>query len=249
MFQPADIEGGKTIAMLRNVCHNQTITINGKLTKLYGKKGCLQQFKEARRSSHREKCNNQGCFFWEFFVDQAQEPQSNEFGNFIFRDDKFGRYVSGACYGSTLEEVADITDAVDPSVDEQDLATKEAVVKVIGVSSMLKYHSYIGCKKKLEDLDESKKGITCPSCSLVQKASAVSKQWLVKFLVEDKEKCNSFHLTAFHAVVCELMSYFGLNDNQSIDNLKFALLDLDDIKAIYGPRNNTILELNSDLFA
>lgn len=72
-------------------------------------------------------------------------------------------------------------DIAAPSVEEQDLARKGAVVKLIGISGVHKYHSCSGCKKKIENVDESKKAVTCSACSLFQRTSSISKQWVVNF--------------------------------------------------------------------
>ena len=95
----------------------------------------------------------------------------------------------------------------------------------------------------MENFDESKVAVTCSSCNLFQKTSKVSKQWVVKFLVEHKQECNRFQLTAFHAVVSQLMSMLGLPENTNEDDLKLAFLNLDEFAPVYDARNNAIIEL------
>lgn len=73
----------------------------------------------------------------------------------MYKDETFRRYISSARQGSTLDLVDDIVDIAAPSVDEQDLARKEAVVELIGISGVQKYHGCSKCKKKIENVDES----------------------------------------------------------------------------------------------
>ena len=164
-----------------------------------------------------------------------------KFQNFVYKDDRFGRYIGTAREGSSLVKISDMEDALEPKVDEPDLAKKNTVVSIIGISSVHKYHSCAGCRKKIENFDENKPVVTCTSCNLMQKTSKVTKQWVVKFLVEHKQNYNRFQLTAFHAVVSQLLAARGLPENE--DDLKLAFLDLDEFAPVYDARNNTIIEL------
>ncbi len=56
------------------------------------------------------------------------------------------------------------------------------------------------------------------------KTLSILKQWVVKLLVEDKCNCNRFPLTAFHAVVRQLMSNLGLEADISEEDLKVSVL-------------------------
>lgn len=68
---------------------------------------------------------------------------------------------------------------------------------------------------------------------------------MVKLFVEEPGG-NSFHLTAFHAAVRQLMAKCGreslLND-MSLLELKHFLLSLDGIKVVYNCTNNSIKEV------
>lgn len=67
--------------------------------------------------------------FWEYFVDMGEEGKTYKFENFVYKDDRFGRYIGTAREGSSLVEIDDMKDALEPKVDEPDLAKKNAVVK------------------------------------------------------------------------------------------------------------------------
>ena len=134
-------------------------------------------------------------------------------------------------------------DAFEPKVDEPDVAKKNTVVSIIGISSVHKYHSCAGCRTKIENFDENKPVVTCTSCNRMQKTSKVTKQWVVKFLVEHKQNSNCFQLTAFHAFVSQLLAALGLPENVKKDDLKLAFLNLDEFVPVYDARNNTIIEL------
>ena len=80
----------------------------------------------------------------------------------------------------------------------------------------------------------------------MQKTSKVTKQGVVKFLVEHKQNSNRFQITAFHAfhaVVSQLLAALGLPENVKKDDLKLAFLNLDEFVPVYDARNNTIIEL------
>ena len=86
--------------------------------------------------------------------------------------------------------------------------------KVDFAQGSYKCHSCGGCKRKIKNFDEIKVVVTCTACNLFQKTSKVSKQWVVKFsLVEHKVNSNRFQLTAFYAVVSQLMTTLGLPDD------------------------------------
>ena len=243
LFKAADLDSGNTVASLTTICHNQTVTINAKLIKLYGSKRVPTNNLTKQEGLLTDNTGTIKVVFWESFVNMGEEGKSYEFTNFVYKDDRFGRYIGSAREGSSLVEIDDIKDALDPKVDEPDLAKKDAVMMIIGISSVQKYHSCTGCKKKIENFDETKVAVTCTACNLFQKTSKVSKQWVVKFLVQHKENSNRFQLTAFHAVVSQLMTTLGLPDDTKEDDLKLSLLDLEEFAPIYDSRNNTIIEL------
>ncbi|CAB3992296.1 Hypothetical predicted protein [Paramuricea clavata] len=94
----------------------------------------------------------------------GEEGKSYKFKNFVYKDDRFGRYIGSAWEGSSLVEIDDIKDALDPKVDEADLAKKDAVMMIIGISSVQKYQFCSSCKKKIENFDETKVAVTCTAC-------------------------------------------------------------------------------------
>ena len=140
----------------------------------------------AKKSSNQQSDKTRGPFdrynwnkkvvFWESFVDMGEEGKTYKFQNFVYKDDRFGRYIGTAREGSSLVEISDMEDALEPKVDEPDLAKKNTVVSIIGISSVHKYHSCAGCRKKIENFDENKPVVTCTSCNLMQKTSKVTKQ-------------------------------------------------------------------------
>ena len=237
-FEPPKLESGNTVASLTTVCHNQMVTINGKLVKLYGSKKVPTNNLTKQEGLLTDTTGTIKVVFWEHFVDMGEQGKTYKFENFVYKDDRFGRYVGTAREGSSLVEIDDMKDALDPKVDEPDLAKKNAVVSTIGISSVHKYHSCAGCKKKIENFDESKPVVTCTSCNLIQKTSKVTKQLVVKFLVEHKQNSNRFQLTAFHAVVSQLLAALSLPENVNEDDLKLAFLDLDEFAPVYDARNN-----------
>jgi len=104
-------------------------------------------------------------------------------------------------------------------VNERELAEREIECTVLGVSDATKYYSCRNFKKKIES--DGKLG-HC-SCEMSQKVSAANIQWVVKLFVEEPEG-KAIHLTAFHAVVRQLMAKCGrtsLSNEMSPLELKF----------------------------
>ena len=62
--------------------------------------------------------------FWEHFVDMGEEGKTYKFENFVYKDDRFGRYIGTAREGSSLVEIDDMKDAPDPKLMSQILQRK-----------------------------------------------------------------------------------------------------------------------------
>ena len=90
-FQPAKLETCNTVASLTTVCHNQTVTINGKLVKLYGSKKVPTNNLTKQEGLLTDTTGTIKVVFWESFVDMG-EDKTYKFQNFVYKDDRFGRY-------------------------------------------------------------------------------------------------------------------------------------------------------------
>lgn len=99
-FGPTDMEGDKTVVSLRNVCPNQTVTLRGKLTKLYGLKKLPSCNLTKQEGLVTDSTGSIKVVFWESFVDMAQEGKSYDFKNFTYKNDNYGIYISTAKEGS-----------------------------------------------------------------------------------------------------------------------------------------------------
>ena len=95
-------------------------------------------------------------------------------------------------------------------------------MKIIGIGSVHKYHCCAGCKK-IENFNESQVAVTCTACNLMEKSSKVSKQWVVKLLVDHKQ--NSSHF-------------------QADDHTRLARkCQQGTVTSVYDAQNNAIIEL------
>lgn len=109
------------------------------------------------------------------------------------------------------------------------------------MSDVTKYHSCCNCKKKIE-VDGK---IAHCSCGMSQKISAACIQWVAKLFVEEPGG-NTFHLTAFHAAVRQLVVKCGGEssfDEMSPLELKCLLLSLDKIRVVYNSTKNSKKEV------
>lgn len=107
------------------------VTINGKLVKLYGSKKVPTNNLTKQEGLLTDTTGTIKVVFcnWEYFVDMGEAGKTYKFENFVYKDDRFGRYIGTAREGSSLVEIDDMKDALEPKVDEPDLAKKNAVVK------------------------------------------------------------------------------------------------------------------------
>ena len=151
-FEPAKLESGNTVASLTTVCHNQMATINGKLVKLYGSKKVSTNNLTKQEGLLTDTTGTIKVVFWEHFVDMGKEGKTYKFENFVYKDDRFGRYVGTAREGASLVEINDMKDALDQKVDEPDLAKKNAVVSIIGISSVRSITVVLAVRRKLKIL-------------------------------------------------------------------------------------------------
>lgn len=142
----------------------------------------------------------------------------------------------------SIDQIDDIQGKLAPVIDECDLANKEMKVNVVGVSSAHKYQCCCSCKKKIEGGENA---VTCPSCNMTQKVSALSVQWVVKLYVEDKAS-KRMHLTAFDRIVKQMALKVNVKEPMntiSAMDLKCQLLELDELTIVSDTVRNTIIEL------
>ena len=89
-FEPAKLQSDNTVASLTTVCHNQTVTINGKLVKLYGSKRVPTNNLTKQEGLLTDTTGTIKVVFWEAFVNMGEEGKSYKFEKFVYKDDRFG---------------------------------------------------------------------------------------------------------------------------------------------------------------
>ena len=94
------------------------VTINSKSVKLHGSKKVPTNNLEKQEGLLTDTTGTINVVFWGHFVDMGKEGKTYKFENFVYKDDRFGRCIGTAREGSSLVEIDDMKDALDPKVDE-----------------------------------------------------------------------------------------------------------------------------------
>ena len=154
-FGIKDLKNDKTIKSLEHVSANQTVTIRGKVIKMYDTK------KIPGKDLTKQECMIADAnamikvVLWESFINSCEVDKSYDFINFTYKMDRYGTYLGSTQEGPSVNLVEDMEGPlVEPLVDDRDLSNKEAVVRVIGICSVEKYFSCACCKKNLKPLKE-----------------------------------------------------------------------------------------------
>lgn len=107
------------------------------------------------------------------------------------------------------------------------------------VSKLTEFSSCQACKKSLDDL--SSISTKCPQCGTLQRISECSHEASLKLCILHKD--NQLWLTPFRTEILKLLQPNSLTPHNTIENIEYAIMNLQDITIKYNIWKNTISEI------
>lgn len=126
-----------------------------------------------------------------------------------------------------------------PPVDEQ-CATKESVVSIVGIYSINKYKSCRSCSKKVT---VTEKLAFCDHCKLAQKTSKCNSEWFLRVYVETSNPVEKIRLSLYNDVAIKLFNLCNLPAEPSDADIMEGILELDDVKILYDSQSHKIIDI------
>ena len=181
-----------TISSLQNVSLEQLVNLHAFVSQLSAAKviSCISGPLKKQEGVLVDETSSIKVVLWESHVDQLQQGDTYILSNLRLKECRGEKYVNTPKTGEfafkAVEKLANLADH--DHIELETIHTKTATI--VGINSVTKSLSCVGCKGKAE-VDVNSKFAVCSTCKMQQKTSACRCKWFASILIQCEDNSSS----------------------------------------------------------